>query len=494
MLRTGTAAGRWVIAAAVLGSGVAFLDGSVVNTALPTIAKDLDTDLAGLQWVLNAYLLTLGSFLVVGGSLGDRFGRRKLFLIGLVSFGAASLVCGLAPTTVTLIATRAVQGVAAALLVPGSLAIISASFRPSDRGTAIGAWAGFGGVAGAIGPFLGGWLIESVSWRAVFFINLPLTAVAVVLTLRHVPESRDPNADHSIDVAGASALAIGLGCVVYALIEGPAKGWGATEVAIGVFGVIALVGFIVIELRTPHPMVPLGVFRSRQFSGANLVTFGVYGGLGATTFLVVVYLQTRLGYSPIAAGASLLPLTAMMLLFSARIGRARAADRPAAPDDGRAGDRGRGHGAVLVARAGRLVLEGCVPRGDGAWPSGSPSRSRHSPPRCSPRSRIATRACRRRSTTRSPGSGDCSRSRCCPRSRVSRSAGRASTSTAGSTPRCTSPAVSVPRAVWSRGSPSAPRYPCASAPAAISRFRASPSAWRSPRANRRQQTSYSLVC
>jgi EmrB/QacA subfamily drug resistance transporter len=320
MLRTGTAAGRWVIGAAVLGSGVAFLDGSVVNTALPTIAKDLNTDLAGLQWVLNAYLLTLGSFLVVGGSLGDRFGRRKLFLIGLVSFGAASLVCGLAPTTVTLIAARAVQGVAAALLVPGSLAIISASFRPSDRGTAIGAWAGFGGVAGAIGPFLGGWLIESVSWRAVFFINLPLTAIAFVLTLRHVPESRDPNADHSIDVAGASALALGLGCVVYALIEGPAKSWGPTEVATGVFGVIALVGFIVIELRTPHPMVPLGVFRSRQFSGANLVTFGVYGGLGATTFLVVVYLQTRMGYSPIAAGASLLPLTAMMLLFSARMG------------------------------------------------------------------------------------------------------------------------------------------------------------------------------
>ncbi len=319
-LRTGTAAGRWVIAAAVLGSGVAFLDGSVVNTALPTIGRDLHTDLAGLQWVLNGYLLTLGSFLVIGGSLGDRFGRRKLFLIGLVSFGTASLLCGLAPTTVTLIAARSIQGIAAALLVPGSLAIISASFRPEDRGAAIGAWAGLGGVASAVGPFLGGWLIESVSWRAVFFINLPLAAAAFVLTLWHVPESRDPNADHAIDVAGASALALGLGSVVYALIEGPANGWGATEVGIGAFGVVALVGFIVIELRSQHPMVPLGVFRSRQFSGANLVTFGVYGGLGATTFLVVVYLQTRLGYSPIAAGASLLPLTAMMMLFSARMG------------------------------------------------------------------------------------------------------------------------------------------------------------------------------
>ena len=319
-LRTGTAAGRWVITAAVLGSGVAFLDGSVVNTALPTIAKDLDTDLAGLQWVLNAYLLTLGSFLVVGGSLGDRFGRRKLFLIGLVSFGAASLICGLAPTTVTLIAARAVQGSPPRCSYPAA----SRSSRPrSARATAAPrSVRGRASAASprAIGPFLGGWLIESVSWRVVFFINLPIVAVAFVLTLRHVPESRDPTADHSIDVAGASALAIGLGCVVYALIEGPAKGWGPTEIGIGIFGVIALVGFIVIELRTPHPMVPLGVFRSRQFSGANIVTFGVYGGFGATTFLVVVYLQTRMGYSPIAAGASLLPLTAMMLLFSARIG------------------------------------------------------------------------------------------------------------------------------------------------------------------------------
>ena len=187
---------------------------------------------------------------------------------------------------------------------PGSLAIISASFRPSDRGTAIGAWAGFGGVAGAIGPFLGGWLIESVSWRAVFFINLPLIAVAVfVLTLRHVPESRDPDADHSIDVAGASALAIGLGVCRLRVDRRPGEGLGRDRGrASASFGVVALVGFIVIELRSPHPMVPLGVFRSRQFSGANLVTFGVYGGFGVTTFLVVVYLQTRLGYSPLAAG------------------------------------------------------------------------------------------------------------------------------------------------------------------------------------------------
>jgi EmrB/QacA subfamily drug resistance transporter len=308
------------VAAAVLGSGVAFLDGSVVNAALPAIAADLHTDLAGLQWVLNGYLLTLGSFLVLGGSLGDRFGRRKIFVIGLVSFGMASLLCAVAPTTVTLVAARCIQGVAAALLVPGSLAIISASFDVRDRGAAIGLWSGLGGIATAAGPFLGGWLISSVSWRAVFFINLPIVAVAVLATVRHVPESLDPDADHAIDFAGAITLALGLAGVVYALIEGPAKGWGVTEVAAGVVGVSLLVAFVVIEQRSDHPMVPLRVFRSRQFSGANVVTFVVYGGLSTATFLVVVYVQERLGYSPLEAGASLLPITVLMFLFSRRSG------------------------------------------------------------------------------------------------------------------------------------------------------------------------------
>ena len=212
------------------------------------------------------------------------------------------------------------QGAAAALLVPGSLAIISASFREQDRGAAIGAWSGFGGIANAVGPFLGGWLIDAVSWRAVFFINVPLIAVAVVLTVRHVPESLDPEADRTIDVAGGATLALGLGGVVYALIEGPAKGWDNTEIAAGVLGVVFLAAFLVIELRTSHPMVPLGIFRVRQFSGANLTTFGVYGGIGVTFFLLVVYLQERLGYSPLASGATLLPITAFMLLFSARMG------------------------------------------------------------------------------------------------------------------------------------------------------------------------------
>ncbi len=319
-LQLGTATGRWVIAAAVLGSGVAFLDGSVVNAALPSIGRDLNTDLAGLQWVLNGYLLTLGSFLVIGGSLGDRFGRRKVFVIGLVSFGLASLLCGVSPTVVALIGARCIQGMAAALLVPGSLAIISASFRPEDRGAAIGAWSGLGGVATAAGPFLGGWLIDAVSWRAVFFINLPLVAAAAALTLRHVPESSDPDAAHSIDIGGAATLALGLAGLVYALIEGPAKGWDVTVIAAGVLGVMLLVAFIVIERRSRNPMVPFEIFRSRQFSGTNVVTFVVYGGLGVATFLVVVYLQERLGYSPLTAGAALLPITILMLVFSARSG------------------------------------------------------------------------------------------------------------------------------------------------------------------------------
>jgi EmrB/QacA subfamily drug resistance transporter len=319
-VRFATPAGRWVIAAAVLGSGVAFLDSTVVNAALPAIGKDFHADLADLQWVLTSYLLTLGSLLVVGGSLGDRFGRKKMFVYGLFGFAAASLLCGIAPSTATLIAARALQGVAAALLVPGSLAIISASFHPDDRGRAIGAWSGLGGIATAAGPFVGGWLIDSVSWRLVFFINLPLVAAAVAIALRHVPETRDEDAPSRIDIPGATLLALGLAGVVYALIEGPSSSWPTSSVALGILGVAALVGFLVVEARTPNPMVPLGVFRSRQFSGANAVTFAVYAAFGATTFLLIVHLQTDLHYSALEAGASLIPVTVIMFLFSARSG------------------------------------------------------------------------------------------------------------------------------------------------------------------------------
>ena len=313
----GTPAGRWVILATVLGSGMAFLDGTVVNVALPAIAADLGAGLSGLQWTLDAYLVTLSALLLVGGSLGDRYGRRRVFVVGLVGFTAASLLCGLAPTTGALVAARALQGVAAALLVPGSLAILSASFGPDDRSRAIGAWSGLAGVSTALGPFVGGWLVDSVSWRLVFLLNLPLAAVAVAVTLRHVPESRDPAAAARPDVAGAVAVSTGLGALAYALIEG-ATGFGVVEAGAAALGVGALLAFVVVERRQAHPMLPLSMFRSRQFAGANATTFAVYAALGGATFLLVLQLQVGLGYSALAAGASLLPVTLLMLALSAR--------------------------------------------------------------------------------------------------------------------------------------------------------------------------------
>jgi EmrB/QacA subfamily drug resistance transporter len=356
-LRMRTASGRWVIAAAVLGSGVAFLDSTVVNAALPAIAKDFSASLSGLQWVLTGYLLTLGSFLVIGGSLGDLFGRRRMFLYGLVGFAGASLLCGIAPSTGALIGARLIQGVAAALLVPGSLAIISASFRPDDRGRAIGAWSGLAGISTAVGPFLGGWLIDSVSWRLVFLINLPIIAVTILITMRHVPETRDMDADRRVDVAGGVLLASGLAGVVYALIEGPSKHWETTAVVLGVVGLVALAAFFMVEARSSHPMVPLSVFKSRQFSGANAVTFAVYAALSTATFLLVVHLQIDLGYSALEAGASLLPITAMMLTFSARAGELSQRIGPRIPMTV----------GPLVVGAG-LYLLGGVESGSSYWP------------------------------------------------------------------------------------------------------------------------------
>ncbi len=316
----GTAAGRWVIAASVLGSGVAFIDGSVVNAALPAISTDLGANLSDLQWVVTGYLLSLSAFLVIGGSLGDRHGRRKMFLLGLVGFGLTSMLCGIAPTVTILIVARVLQGAAAALLLPNSLALISASFAPSDRGAAIGSWSGLGGIAGAIGPFLGGWLIGAVSWRAVFFINVPLCLVAVVLTRRHVSESRAPADAAHLDYVGGGLLAAGLTGVVYALIEGPPSGWSTGPVAMIVLGLMALVAFVVVEARIAHPMVPLDVFRNRQFSGVNALTLFVYASIGGAMFFVVLHLQTDLGYSALEAGASFIPVTLLMLAFSARSG------------------------------------------------------------------------------------------------------------------------------------------------------------------------------
>jgi len=357
----GTREGRWVIATSVLGSGIAFIDGTVVNAALPAIAADLDADLSGLQWVVTGYLLTLSALLVIGGSLGDQRGRRRIFVLGVVGFGVTSVVCGLAPSVTALIVARLVQGCAAALLLPSSLAIISATFAATDRGAAIGSWSGLGGIAGAIGPFLGGYLISAVSWRAVFFINVPLCAATIFLALRHVPETRDPDADPRLDLRGGIALAAGLGGVVYALIEGPPGGWSPLAVVAGVGGLGALAGFVVIERRSPHPMVPLALFSVGQFTGANLATLFVYAAIGSTMFLVIVHLQTDLGYSALEAGASMLPLTLLMLLFSARSGAVAQRIGPRTPMT--LGPLVVGIGVVLFVRAqpGATYAAGVLP-------------------------------------------------------------------------------------------------------------------------------------
>jgi EmrB/QacA subfamily drug resistance transporter len=313
-------AGRWLLAVAVAGSGMAFLDGTVVNVALPDIGRDFDASTSALQWILNGYLLTLASLILLGGSLGDRYGRRRVFVAGIGLFTLASLLCAVAPTVEFLIGARLLQGIGGALLTPGSLAIIEASFRPTDRARAIGAWSGLGGVATAFGPLLGGWLIGAISWRAIFVINLPIGIFVAWAATEHVPESRDPTASGRIDIRGAALAALGLAGSTYALIEAPEKGASAAVLIAGIGGVLALLFFFVVERRTPNPMLPLEIFRSRQFSAANGVTFAVYAALGGFFFLLVAFLQISMGYSPIAAGAASLPVTLLMLLFSARAG------------------------------------------------------------------------------------------------------------------------------------------------------------------------------
>jgi EmrB/QacA subfamily drug resistance transporter len=316
-----SAQGRWVLVATIAGSGLVFLDSTVVNVALPTIGREFNTGLASLQWTVNAYTLTLAGLLLLGGSLGDHFGRRRLFVYGIVWFAIASLICGLAPNAPALIGARALQGVGAALLTPGSLAIIEATFRPSDRAPAIGAWTGLGGVATAIGPLLGGLLTQAVSWRLVFFINLPLTALALWAAIRHVPESLDEG-EPRLDLAGSALAALGLAGVTYALTEGPDLGWTSPVVLLSaVGGVAAMVAFVVVERFSSHPLLPLDLFRSRQFTAANAVTFVIYGALGGALFLLPIQLQRVVGLSPLASGVALTPITIIMLLLSARAGR-----------------------------------------------------------------------------------------------------------------------------------------------------------------------------
>lgn len=314
-IRYGSPTARWVVAATVLGSGMAFLDGSVVNVALPAIGKDLHASITGLQWTINSYLVTLTALLLLGGSLGDRFGRRRAFVIGLVGFSISSVLCAVAPNLAFLTVARAIQGMAGALLVPGSLSIIAATFHAEDRGRAIGAWSGLAGVASSIGPFLGGWLIDVASWRLIFVINLPL-AGAALFAARHVPETRSEE-QSPIDLVGAALITVSLGTISYACIEHH----GASSLASAVVGVLSLVAFLVRERRASHPMLPLGIFRSRQFSGSNLTTFAVYAGLSGAIFLVVLRLQVSLGYDALEAGAALAPFTLVMLLLSSRAGQ-----------------------------------------------------------------------------------------------------------------------------------------------------------------------------
>ncbi len=311
--RLGSAAGRWIVLATVLGSAVASLDATVVNIALPRIGAALDTDVAGLQWTLNGYTLTLASFILLGGSFGDRFGRRKVFVAGAGGFAVASLLCGAAVNIEMLVAARVLQGVAGAMLTPGSLALISASIDNRDQGAAIGLWSGFGGVAGAVGPFLGGWLIEVAGWRSIFFLNVPLVAVVVLVSLRHVPESSDPHAADRLDLPGALVVAAALAALTLGSIDG-------LPVLVGAGGVLLAV-FVLIEMRSDHPLVPPALFASRVFTVANLVTLAVYAALGGVFFLLVLELQIVVGYTPLLAGLATLPVTLLMLALSAPSGR-----------------------------------------------------------------------------------------------------------------------------------------------------------------------------
>ncbi len=319
-LRLGTARGRWVLLATVLGSGMAQLDATVVNVALPRIGTDLSVGLSSLQWVVTSYTLTLAAFLLLGGGLGDRYGRRKVFIIGVAWFATASVLCAIAPNATLLILARALQGVGGALLTPGSLAILQTSFSGTDRGRVIGAWSGLTGVASAIGPFVGGWLLNVSSWRWIFVINIPLAAAVMLVSAKHVPESRDESATGSVDWAGGILAAAALGALTYGLIEGPAKHWQPAAIASLVLAVLLLAAFITVEATRRNPMLPLSLFRSRQFVAANAVTFAMYGALSAFLFLLPVQLQTVAGYSPLASGIALLPVTVLMLLLSARSG------------------------------------------------------------------------------------------------------------------------------------------------------------------------------
>src|SRR5918992_3943356 len=310
------AAAPWVLAATIIGSAMAFIDGTVVNVALPQIQERLGATAVDAQWIVESYALFLAALILVGGSLGDHYGRRRIYSLGIVLFAVASVGCGLALTPGQLIAARAVQGVGGAMLVPGSLAIISASFDEARRGRAIGTWSGFSGITAAIGPILGGYLVENVSWRAAFLINVPLALIVLWIVYRHVPESRDPDA-RRLDVPGAVLATLGLGGVVFGLIESQSNGFADPLVLASlVLGVGALVAFVFVERRSPEPMMPLTLFRSRNFSGANLLTLFLYAGLGGALYFLPFNLIQVHGYSATAAGSAFLPFIVITFVMS----------------------------------------------------------------------------------------------------------------------------------------------------------------------------------
>ena len=318
-LRVSDPRGRVVLLTTVLGSGVALLDSTIVNVALPTVGRDLGADLAGVQWVISAYALTLAALILLGGSLGDRLGRRRVYIWGVAGFGVASMLSALSPNIATLVGARALQGVAAALLTPGSLAILQSSFHPDDRMRAIGAWTGTLSIAAASGPLIGGWLI-AYSWRWVFWVNVPLCAAVIVLAARYVPESRNPDASRHTDVWGVVLCALGLAGLTSALTAWPSHGLGTLTVVTGTIGVLGLAAFILIERSSPHPMLPTVLFASRTFSVINVATFAIYAALSGTFLFLVLFLQVVSGWTALQAGAAALPLSVIMLVLASRFG------------------------------------------------------------------------------------------------------------------------------------------------------------------------------
>ncbi|MBA2344907.1 MAG: MFS transporter [Rubrobacter sp.] len=308
--------GPWVLAATIVGSAMAFIDGTVTNVALPSIQTTLGATAVDAQWIVESYALFLAALILVGGSLGDQYGRRRIFTLGVAIFALASVGCGIAMNPEQLIVARAIQGVGGAMLVPGSLSIISASFDGDQRGKAIGTWSGFSGITAAIGPVLGGYLVENVTWRAAFLINVPLAAVVIFIAFKHVPESRDPDA-RRLDIPGAVLGTLGLGGVVYGLIESQSNGFGDLPVIASlILGVASLVAFVFVELRSPEPMMPLSLFRSRNFSGANLLTLLLYAGLGGSLYFFPFVLIQVHGYSATAAGSAFLPFVIITFFMS----------------------------------------------------------------------------------------------------------------------------------------------------------------------------------